>query len=254
MRTILVIDDEQPTLRMFELYLGVYGYRVLTAASGEEGLGIFAAQRPPIVLTDIKMPGIDGLAVLRAIKEKRPQTEVVVITGHGDVDLALEALELRATDFIDKPIRREALEAALSRATARLSLAEESEEGGVVEVERNADVAVLTIRGSLTGEAEPYLAQALRQAESAAKLLFAFSPDASINGAGLDLLVQAAEDAGGGGRPVALCGLADNFAKVLDRLGVTARAPRFAGRKDALAHLAGLDGAARAAGAAPGGG
>ena len=67
MRTILVIDDERPTLQMFELYLGAYGYKTLTAASGEEGLAVFDAQTPPIVLTDIKMPGLDGLQVLEAI-------------------------------------------------------------------------------------------------------------------------------------------------------------------------------------------
>ncbi|WP_300160057.1 response regulator [Solidesulfovibrio sp.] len=252
MRTILVIDDERPTLRMFELYLGAYGYPVLTAASGEEGLAVFDARKPPIVLTDIKMPGMDGLAVLRAVKERRPRTEVVVITGHGDVDLALAALGLRATDFIDKPIRREALEAALARANARLDQAEAGHGEDVVAVERSGDVAVITIHGSLTGETEPYLTQAVRRAGEAAKLLFVFSPDASINGAGLDLLVQAAEDSGGGGRPVALCGLSDNFARVLDRLGVTAKAPRFGGREDALAHLARREDVnpARAAGSA----
>ncbi len=237
MRTILVIDDERPTLRMFELFLGAYGYTVLTAASGEDGLAVFVEKRPPIVLTDIKMPGMDGLAVLRAIKEDSPETEVVVITGHGDVDLALTALGLRATDFIDKPIRREALEAALARANARLEHAAAGANGDAIAVEHDGDVAVIAIAGSLTAASEPYLTRAVRQADEARKLLFAFSPDASINGAGLDLVAQAAEDSQGGGRPVALCGLSDNFAMVLDRLGITGRAPRFAGRREALAYL-----------------
>lgn len=238
MRTILVIDDERPTLRMFELYLGAYGYPVLTAASGEEGLAVFEAKHPPIVLTDIKMPGMDGLAVLRAIKEASPGTEVVVITGHGDVDLALAALGLRATDFIDKPIRREALEAALSRANARLEQAAVAGDQDAIVHTREGDVAVIAIAGSLTAASEPYLSRAVREAADAAKLLFSFRADASINGAGLDLLVQAAEDATGGGRPVALSGLSDNFAKVLDRLGVTGHAPRFVDRRQALDYLA----------------
>ena len=242
MRTILVIDDERPTLQMFELYLGAYGYPVLTAASGEEGLAVFAAKKPPIVLTDVKMPGMDGLAVLRAIKELRPETEVIVITGHGDVDLALTALGLRATDFIDKPIRREALEAALARANGRLDQAAAAGENGDIGVERSGMVGIVAIRGNLTGESEPYLTRALKGLADAGKLLFAFSPDASINGAGLDLLLQATEDADG--RPAAICGLSDNFAKVLDRLGVTARAPRFGDRAQALDYLAGGDGAA----------
>lgn len=239
MRTILVIDDERPTLTMFELYLGAYGYPVLTAASGEEGLAVFEDRRPPIVLTDIKMPGMDGLAVLAAIKEMRPETEVIVITGHGDTDLALSALALRATDFIDKPIRREALEAALNRATSRLDLAAATDgRGGDIVVEREGEVGVLAIRGSLSAETEPYLRRAMKEADGAKKVLFAFSPNASINGAGLDLLLQAAGQCQETGRPAAVCGLAENFARVLDRFGVSAKAPRFCERQQALAFLA----------------
>jgi len=240
MRTILVIDDERPTLQMFELYLGAYGYRVLTAASGEEGLAVFDAANPPIVLTDIKMPGMDGLAVLKAIKERRPETEVVVITGHGDTELALAALGLRATDFIDKPIRREALEAALKRADARLDMAETTVgRYGDVAIGREGDVGVIHIRASLVGETEPYLTRAYRELDDASKVLFQFNPSASINGAGLDLLLSLVESSLAAGRPAALCGLSDNFGRVLDRLGVTAKAPRFVEKEQALAHLAG---------------
>ncbi|MHC1710914.1 MAG: response regulator [Solidesulfovibrio sp.] len=240
MRTILVIDDERPTLQMFELYLGTYGYQTLTAASGEEGLALFAAHEPPIVLTDIKMPGMDGLAVLKSIKRSRPETEVIVITGHGDIDLALSALELRATDFIDKPIRREALEAALDRANARLDLvASDAGRYGDIFVERAGEVAIIHIRGSLVGETEPYLARAVRDVVDAGKVLFAFNPNASINGAGLDLLLQMVDTCRDASRPAALVGLPENFVKILDRLGVTAKAPRFATREQAMDHLAG---------------
>ena len=68
MKRVLVIDDERPTLGMFELFLGAYGYEVLTAESAQEGLNIFKKERPPIVLTDIKMPGMDGLEILKKIK------------------------------------------------------------------------------------------------------------------------------------------------------------------------------------------
>jgi YesN/AraC family two-component response regulator len=123
MDKILVIDDEKPTLTMFRLFLGAYGYEVLTAENGAEGLEIFKKERPPIVLTDIKMPGIDGLSVLKQIKEIDKKTEVIVITGHGDTDLAKQALTLDAVDFINKPIRKEALDAALQRAQKRLDSA-----------------------------------------------------------------------------------------------------------------------------------
>ncbi|MHC1789037.1 STAS domain-containing protein [Solidesulfovibrio sp.] len=237
MRTILVIDDERPTLQMFELYLGAYGYRVLVAASGEEGLAAFDAEAPPIVLTDIKMPGMDGLQVLRAIKERRPETEVIVITGHGDTDLALAALELRATDFIDKPIRRETLEAALTRANGRLDMVAAAGSFGDVVADRDGDVGIIHIRGSLTGETEPFVTRACRELDGTAAVLFAFTPNASINGAGLDILLSAAEACLASGRRAAIAGLAENFVRVLDRLGITDKAPRFADREQALAYL-----------------
>ncbi|MFH1083800.1 MAG: response regulator, partial [Pseudomonadota bacterium] len=116
MDKILIIDDEKPTLAMFRLFLGAYGYEVFTAENGEEGLEVFERERPPIVVTDIKMPGMDGFEVLRRIKEIEPSTEVIIITGHGDMDLAVKALDFNATDFINKPIQRSSLDAALKRA------------------------------------------------------------------------------------------------------------------------------------------
>jgi len=121
---ILVIDDEKATLSMFRLFLEAYGYLVLTAENGAEGLEIFAREKPAIVITDIKMPGIDGLAVLQRIKDIDPKAGVIVITGHGDADLAQQALASNAVDFIHKPINRDALDAALKKARQRLGLTE----------------------------------------------------------------------------------------------------------------------------------
>jgi YesN/AraC family two-component response regulator len=123
MGKILVIDDEKPTLSMFRLFLDAYGYTVYTAENGTEGLAIFQKEKPEIVLTDIKMPGIDGLAVLQQIKEIDPNAAVIVITGHGDTALAEQAVALDAVDFINKPIKKEALEAALEKAKKKLGAA-----------------------------------------------------------------------------------------------------------------------------------
>ena len=122
MDKILVIDDEEPTLAMFRLFLEAYGYKVLTAENGAKGLEIFRKEKPSIVLTDIKMPGIDGLAVLQQIKEIDPAAEVIVISGHGEMDLAKQALNLNAVDFINKPNSKEALDAALKKAEEKLQL------------------------------------------------------------------------------------------------------------------------------------
>ena len=115
MKKILVIDDEVPTLQMLKLFLEACGYEVLTAENADSGLEIFEREKPLIVLTDIKMPGKDGFAILKTIKEKRPQTEVIVITGHGDKDLAKQAFDLDATGFFNKPLDTDALDAALTR-------------------------------------------------------------------------------------------------------------------------------------------
>ncbi|MFA5904883.1 MAG: response regulator, partial [Desulfobacula sp.] len=120
---ILVIDDEKTTLKMFRLFLDLYGFDIHTAESGEEGLEVFDREKPGIVLTDIKMPGMDGIEVLKEIKRRAPETEVIVITGHGDMDLAIQALNLDAADFINKPIQRQSLENGLSRARERLKIA-----------------------------------------------------------------------------------------------------------------------------------
>ena len=93
------------------------------AENGAEGLEIFRKEKPRIVLTDIKMPGVGGLAVLQQIKEIAPQTVVIVITGHGDAALAEQAAALDAVDFIHKPIKKEALDAALEKANEKLGLA-----------------------------------------------------------------------------------------------------------------------------------
>lgn len=122
LQRVLVIDDEQTTLSMLRLLLGALGYTVLTADSGEKGLEIFNAEKPPLVLTDIRMPGLDGLEVLKRLKRLDAHAEVIVITGHGDMELAIRALQSEASDFINKPIQKQALEVALHRAQEKIRI------------------------------------------------------------------------------------------------------------------------------------
>lgn len=119
---LLLIDDEPGIRKMMTLDLEADGYQILTAEDGMSGLNLFEREWPDIVLTDIKMPGLDGLEVLQAIKELSPETEVIVITGHGDMKTAVQALQLEASDFVTKPISDEALAVALKRARERLRL------------------------------------------------------------------------------------------------------------------------------------
>jgi PAS domain S-box-containing protein len=119
---ILLIDDEEDIVRVLSMSLRSDGYEVLPALSGEEGLRLFEAHAPDLVLTDIKMPGMDGIEVLQKIKAAGAETEVIIITGHGDIDNAIEALKFGASDFINKPVRDEVLAVSIQRADEKLAI------------------------------------------------------------------------------------------------------------------------------------
>jgi len=119
---ILLVDDEEGIRKVLGISLMDLGYQVFTAADGEEALAVFRRHRPPIVLTDIKMPRMDGINLLQQIKAESPDTEVIMLTGHGDMELAIKCLKLEATDFITKPINDDVLEIALKRAHDRIGM------------------------------------------------------------------------------------------------------------------------------------
>ncbi len=119
---ILIVDDEEDIRVVLKISLSDLGYEVYTAENGDEALRIIQEVTPPIVLTDIRMPVMDGIELLRKIKQEYSETEVIMITGHGDMDLAIESLKHEATDFITKPIKDEVLEIALKRANERISM------------------------------------------------------------------------------------------------------------------------------------
>ena len=122
MLKILLIDDEAGIRKLLSISLRSEGYDVITAKNGKRGIELFEQEAPSIVLTDIKMPGTDGIGVLKRIKEINPETEVIVITGDGDMKLAVKSLQLDASDFITKPISEEALSVALKRAEEKLKI------------------------------------------------------------------------------------------------------------------------------------
>ena len=121
-KSILLVDDEEGIRKVLSILLADMGYQVHTAATGVEALRTFEKLRPPIVLTDIKMPEMDGIELLRKLKQISPDTEVIMITGHGDMDLAIKSVKYEATDFVTKPINDEVLEIALKRAHERITM------------------------------------------------------------------------------------------------------------------------------------
>lgn len=119
---ILLVDDEEGIRKVLTISLADSGYNVTACSSGEEALSRFRGIKPCIVMTDIKMPGMDGIELLKRIKAEDPDTEVIMITGHGEMDLAIQSLKFDATDFITKPIHDEVLLIALKRANERIAL------------------------------------------------------------------------------------------------------------------------------------
>ncbi len=122
---ILVVDDDPRILQTFARNLKATGYEVLTAPEGAEALQVYRREQPAIALVDVRMPGLDGFDVLQAIRKLNPEAEVILITGHGDMEMAIEALRAGASDFIPKPARPDVLRTALQRAESRLRLKEE---------------------------------------------------------------------------------------------------------------------------------
>jgi len=119
-KTILLVDDEADIREVLDITLADWGYHILAAENAQDGLALYDRHRPPVVLTDIKMPGMDGIELLQRIKQLDPDAEVIMITGHGDMDLAIRSLKNEATDFITKPVNVEALDVALKRAEDRI--------------------------------------------------------------------------------------------------------------------------------------
>ena len=118
-RGIVLIDDEEDIRDVMSVALEDAGYEVRTAADGISGIRLCAEVEPQIVITDIRMPGMDGLQVLEHLKKQFPDIEVIVATAFGEMQLAIRALQLDASDFITKPIGNDNLFLALDRARER---------------------------------------------------------------------------------------------------------------------------------------
>lgn len=106
---ILAIDDEQFIRRLIRNEFSFEGFDVTTAKTGEEGLSFFDDQQFELVLLDIKLPKMDGIETLRRIKQISPETQVIMITGFGDIKSAVECVKLGAADYVTKPFKLDEL-------------------------------------------------------------------------------------------------------------------------------------------------
>ncbi|MBF0259647.1 MAG: response regulator, partial [Desulfamplus sp.] len=225
---------------MFKLFLTAYGYNVFVAEDGQTGLEMFEKERPQIVFTDLKMPGMDGIEVLRNIRAFH-ETEVIIITGHGDMEKAVEALDLEASDFINKPVEKRALESALKRAELRIK--NRGVETSELILSRTSDSAIcLRISGKLTGASSvgkelksnrknstiDYKSgrcdKSILNDESFFKnidsLSVEFSADFSINRDGFDWLVDFMECVKDHGISITMTGLSYNYIRLFQMAGL----------------------------------
>ena len=123
---ILVVDDERDIRDGSERILTRKGYKVTTASNGEEALRYVEETQFAIVLLDLKMPGMDGLEVLRQIRETHPDTLVIVITGYATIETAIEAMKRGAYDFMPKPFKPDQLRIVVDRAIELKQLTDEA--------------------------------------------------------------------------------------------------------------------------------
>jgi DNA-binding response OmpR family regulator len=100
---ILVVDDEEKVCQSLEEILRLENYQVAAVTSGADALSVLRVDNFDLVLLDLKMPGVDGIDVLRSIRSNNPETRVILLTGHGSLETAIEALRLGANDYLLKP-------------------------------------------------------------------------------------------------------------------------------------------------------
>ncbi len=119
---VLVVDDEREILDFMVECLSLVGYHVFPARDGQEALRIFVREHPALIVTDLSMPGMDGLELAKAVKALSPQTEVLVVTGHSTMASAMDALRIGVFDYLLKPHSPAELELSVKRALERSRL------------------------------------------------------------------------------------------------------------------------------------
>jgi DNA-binding NtrC family response regulator len=113
---ILIAEDEDRLRRLFAMLLSNAGYKMSLAGDGQEAWDLFKKEKPDVVVTDLRMPNVDGMELLRKIKEASPSTPVVVVTAYGAIESAVEAMKAGAADYLTKPVEEEELKLAIEKA------------------------------------------------------------------------------------------------------------------------------------------
>ena len=120
--SVLVVDDDTAFRQVMAGELSRLGYEVDAVGTGEEAIRRVAVAEPEIVLLDLRLPGMGGLETLKAIQAASPATEVIMLTGHGSIDTAIESIRVGAFDYVVKPCPLDELHIRIQRALERRSL------------------------------------------------------------------------------------------------------------------------------------
>src|SRR5215831_10732777 len=139
-RRVLIIDDDESMLELAEFHLQAQGYEAARAETGEKGLKLVEGGRFDVILTDLQLPDLGGIEVVRRLKEIAPDSEIIMISGHGSVSKAVEATKAGAFYFVEKPVEFEELMVLIEKAIERGQQAEE----------------IKQLRGRLTNRASYY--------------------------------------------------------------------------------------------------
>lgn len=127
-QTILIVDDEKNIRESLKMIIEDEGFQVLTAGSGEEALEIFEKQIVHLIILDVWLPKMDGIAVLNKVKKLNPSVEVIVISGHADLSTAVKAVKEGAYDFLEKPLSKEKIVISIKRILEKQKLETEYKE------------------------------------------------------------------------------------------------------------------------------
>lgn len=114
-RYVLVVDDEPNMRRVLEIMLGAAGYAVFSAANGREALALLRSTPVDLLITDLRMPEMDGIELLRQMRADGIDAPVIMITAHGSVETAVAAMKFGASDYILRPFDIDALELVIAR-------------------------------------------------------------------------------------------------------------------------------------------
>src|SRR5262249_52989893 len=144
-KTILVVDDEEGVRESVREVLSDEGYRVVDTADGSRVIDLIKQEKPGLVLLDVWMPEIDGIGLLKEIKVQEPNLNVVMVSGHGNIHMAVTATKFGAFDFIEKPVSLDGLLLTVRRALGDLSAKQTKKVNGLATKKAKAGKTVVAV-------------------------------------------------------------------------------------------------------------